>query len=247
MQDAFAYCAELVRTADQDRALATVFAPAERRNGLYALYAFNVEIGRVRKVVQEPLAGEVRLQWWRDVLGGSRAEEAQGHPIAKALLETISEHGLPISKFETLIDGRALELREWPVCDIAELEHFSRQTSSMLMELAARILDRESESPFAAPAGVSVAMTGLLRTYSQQLRVVAATIEQSARESYRSALPLIVASPASITAAWLPVALVPLYLETLVRGRPLTRLEVSSVRRMWVLWRAARRGRPLEI
>src|SRR6185436_7669554 len=118
MQDAFAYCAELVRTADQDRALATVFAPAERRNGLYALYAFNVEIGRVRKVVQEPLAGEVRLQWWRDVLGGSRAEEAQGHPIAKALLETISEHGLPISKFETLIDGRALELREWPVCDI---------------------------------------------------------------------------------------------------------------------------------
>ena len=46
MQDAFAYCAELVRTADRDRYLAALFAPAEHRGALYALYAFNVEIGR---------------------------------------------------------------------------------------------------------------------------------------------------------------------------------------------------------
>ena len=32
MQDAFAYCAELVRTADRDRFLASLFAPADRRD-----------------------------------------------------------------------------------------------------------------------------------------------------------------------------------------------------------------------
>ncbi len=57
MQDAFAHCAELVRTADRDRYLAALFAPAERRDALFALYAFNVEIGRVREVAREAAAG----------------------------------------------------------------------------------------------------------------------------------------------------------------------------------------------
>ena len=68
MQDAFAYCAELVRTADNDRFLATLFAPAEHRGALHALYAFNVEVARVREVAREPLPGEIRLQWWSEVV-----------------------------------------------------------------------------------------------------------------------------------------------------------------------------------
>ncbi len=71
MQDAFAYCAELVRDADRDRFLAALFAPAEQRDALFALYAFNVEVGRVREAAREPLPGEIRLQWWRDVSAAS--------------------------------------------------------------------------------------------------------------------------------------------------------------------------------
>ncbi len=56
MQDPFAYCAELVRQADRDRFLAALFAPAEHRGALYALYAFNVEIARVRDVAREAAA-----------------------------------------------------------------------------------------------------------------------------------------------------------------------------------------------
>ena len=70
MQQAFAHCEALVRAADRDRFLATLFAPRERRAALFALYAFNVEISRVREVVRYPVAGEIRLQWWSDVLAG---------------------------------------------------------------------------------------------------------------------------------------------------------------------------------
>ena len=66
MQDAFAYCAELVRGADRDRYLATLFAPAALRGALCALYAFDIEIRRVRELAREPLPGEIRLQWWTD-------------------------------------------------------------------------------------------------------------------------------------------------------------------------------------
>ena len=62
MQDAFAHCEALVRAADKDRFIAALFAPAEHRGALHALYAFNIEIARVREIIREPLAGEVRLQ-----------------------------------------------------------------------------------------------------------------------------------------------------------------------------------------
>ena len=42
--DSFAACEALVRDADYDRYLSALFAPAERRRHLFALYAFNYEV-----------------------------------------------------------------------------------------------------------------------------------------------------------------------------------------------------------
>ncbi len=67
---AAAFCADLVRGHDFARYAATLLVPAEQRRALLALYAFNVEISRVRDHVTQPLAGEIRLQWWADVLAG---------------------------------------------------------------------------------------------------------------------------------------------------------------------------------
>jgi len=72
MPDAFAYCENLLRAGDKDRWLASLFAPADRRPHLHALYAFNLEIARVRELAREAMAGEIRLQWWREVLAGTR-------------------------------------------------------------------------------------------------------------------------------------------------------------------------------
>ena len=77
-----AYCADLVRNTDKDRFLASLFAPAERREALHALYAFDIEVARVRDLAREPMPGEIRLQWWSDVLSGTRAGEAAANPVA---------------------------------------------------------------------------------------------------------------------------------------------------------------------
>jgi phytoene synthase len=95
MQDKFSYCEQLVREADKDRFLAGLFAPADRRDPLFALYAFNVEVARVRELVHEPLAGEVRLQWWRDALKEQAHGEVRANPVADALLDTIAQFKLP--------------------------------------------------------------------------------------------------------------------------------------------------------
>ena len=69
MLDAFKYCERLVRENDKDRFLATLFVPATHRPALNSLYAFEIEVAQVAARVKEPLAGEIRLQWWRDAIG----------------------------------------------------------------------------------------------------------------------------------------------------------------------------------
>ena len=64
----FAEARRVVRAEDPDRYFATLFAPASVRDGLFSLYAFNLEIARIRQMISEPLPGEVRMQWWRDLL-----------------------------------------------------------------------------------------------------------------------------------------------------------------------------------
>jgi 15-cis-phytoene synthase len=168
MQDAFAYCAELVRTADRDRFLSALFAPAQHRAALHALYAFNVEVARVREVAREPLPGEIRLQWWSEVVNGERAEEAAANPVASALLTVIERHRLAALAVTALLDARRFDLYDDPMARLADLDAYARQTSSALLALAAQILtnvEGDVTERVATPAGVAYAIAGLIRAF----------------------------------------------------------------------------------
>src|SRR3954447_12914890 len=92
-----ACCAVLVRSHDFDRYAATLFIDAGTRRALLALYAFNVEISRVRDQVSQPLPGEIRLQWWSDMLAGSGHGGVEGNPVAAELLRAIAAYKLPVA------------------------------------------------------------------------------------------------------------------------------------------------------
>ena len=166
MPDAFDHCEEMVRAGDKDRFLATLFAPAKYRRPLHALYAFNLEVARVRELARAPMPGEIRLQWWRDALLGAGQGEAASHPVAAALREVVVRYRLPPAALAGLIDARAFDLYDDPMPSLAALEGYARQTSSALLDLAARIL-RDGKEPAAgdltAHAGIAYAIAGLLR------------------------------------------------------------------------------------
>lgn len=166
MMDTAAYCANLVRQQDPDRYFASLFAPAERRPHLFALYAFNAEVARVPGSVSEPIPGEIRLTWWREVLEGQRREEASAHPVASAIRQTIAENRLPVNGFTRLIDARIFDLYDDPIPTVGDLEGYAGDTSSALIRLASIILAKGKDpgAPDAAGhAGVAYAVTGLLR------------------------------------------------------------------------------------
>lgn len=163
--DEFAYCARLVRQADRDRFIASLFAPADKRNALHALYAFNAEIARVREAAHTALPGEIRLQWWIEVLGGERTEEARANPVAAALLAVVERCGLPPSRLIGLIEAHRFDLYDEPMRELSELETYAKQTSSALFALAGQILAGSEADAICAPAGVAYAVTRLLNAF----------------------------------------------------------------------------------
>lgn len=136
----FDHCAALVREADRDRYLTTLFAPVDRRNALFALYAFDNEIMRVRDVAREPMPGEIRLQWWREVLQGKRDGEAAAHPVAAALQAAVSRYTLSSDTLIALIDAHTFDIYDEPFATLDDLDNYAVLTESSLIATAAHIL-----------------------------------------------------------------------------------------------------------
>ncbi len=88
-------CAEFVREYDNDRFLSALFAPADYREDLFALYAFNLELSKIRETVSEPLIGRMRLQFWRDTIPQLSGDKPPSHYLAEALASAVKLHELP--------------------------------------------------------------------------------------------------------------------------------------------------------
>ncbi|MFC0219171.1 phytoene/squalene synthase family protein [Pseudochelatococcus lubricantis] len=169
---AFSHCETIVREHEPDRYWASLFAPADKRPYLQALYAFNHAVACVRESVSAPLPGEIRLQWWRDVIDAAQSG-AQGDPVSEALIATITRFSLPVQAFHDLIDARVFDLYDDPMPSLADLEGYCGETSSALFRLASIVL-ADGRDPGGADAaghaGVAHAMTGLLRALPWHLR-----------------------------------------------------------------------------
>ncbi|MBU8540076.1 squalene/phytoene synthase family protein [Falsiroseomonas tokyonensis] len=99
-----------VRQHDPDRYLAALFAPATRREALFALIAFNHELARAREVTSTPIATLIRLQWWRDAVAeAADGRPARRHEVAGPLHQAITEGALDAAALSALIDAREAE------------------------------------------------------------------------------------------------------------------------------------------
>ena len=277
LAQAYAHCESLTRQFDRDRWLAGLFAPADARPHYFALTAFSYDIGRLRDVAREPMAGEIRLQWWREAIEGARREEARANPLAAALLETINRFGLPTKAFDNMLAARLFDLYDDPMPDLDAFEAYCGETSSALFRLAALILGGGRDfggAQAAGHAGLAYATTGLLRALpiaasrgqaflpmdvlakhgvsrdeviggrdGAPLRAALAAMRKLARDHLHKAQEAGWAR--EIAAAFLPLALVPLYLARMERAdySPFGKVvEAPQWRRQLALWRAARRA-----
>lgn len=170
------YCGEMVYNSDRDRFLSAMTAPPNRREALFALYAFNHEISKTAGVVSEPMLGQIRLQWWREAIDECYDGSPRRHAVVTALAEVIKQGRPTRAIFDTLIDGREGDLDFNPPQDLADLERYASMTSGGLTELALElalggagcISDELREA--ARQVGTAWAMIGLMRSLPFHMR-----------------------------------------------------------------------------
>ncbi len=156
------YCASLVRGSDFERYAATLFVPPEPRRALLALFAFNIEIARIRDQISQPLAGEIRLQWWSDLLTGTAHGEATGNPVAAELMRAIDRHALPQELIGRMIDAHRFDLYDEPMQTMAELEGYLQDTASALFALGGLVLGVEVGDELVRHAGLAFGLTRIV-------------------------------------------------------------------------------------
>lgn len=158
-------CLQSLRQTDLDRYLSCLLINEDRRGPIAALYAFNAEIARVRDLIREALPGEVRYQWWRDLLAGNRQGEARANPLAAGLLHAIETWQLPRQPLVSLIDARIFDLYDDPMDNVAAFEGYAGETAATLIQMASLVLDADAARDLgetAGHAGVAHAVAGAL-------------------------------------------------------------------------------------
>jgi phytoene synthase len=154
----------LIRRVDPDRWLSSRFiGDARARADVIALYAYDHELARAPKVASNPLLGEIRLTWWREVLDEVfEGRPVRHHPTAQALAELVRRRSLPREPLEAMIDARYRELDASPMSPKEALA-WARDTGGLAAELAAQILDPAGEAAKARGAGAAWALARLAR------------------------------------------------------------------------------------
>ena len=143
---------------DFDRFASTLFVAADIRRALLALYAFNLEISRMREQVSQPMPGEIRLQWWSDMLAGAGQGGVEGNPVAAELCCAIGRYGLPVEPLSRLIDAHQFDLYDDPMASMAALEAYATTPRRRCSRCGARILVRpiRGDRPSGAPRRIGL-------------------------------------------------------------------------------------------
>jgi phytoene synthase len=157
----------LVRLVDEDRWLASRFAPASVRERLIAIYAVNYEIARIGETVREPTLGAMRLAWWREAL----EEIAQGaapraHPALALYARTMAGVPLPYAPWELMIEARSgCDFVAEPFAEWTDIEAFAEQTAGNVIRLALAACNAyDPANGLAGFAGRAWCYVGLLRS-----------------------------------------------------------------------------------
>ncbi|MEZ5995863.1 MAG: squalene/phytoene synthase family protein [Hyphomonadaceae bacterium] len=226
----------LVRRHDEDRWLASRFAPRKVRERLIAIYAVHGEIVRAAVHAREPHLKALRLAWWRDALARIHSGgPAEAHPALSAYASAAA--GLPGETWLGVIEAE-VEHNEapWP-----EGEGAAQRAAAGLMQLAAYACDQRVAQGANERLACAAAAWGSLEQ-CRTLRGAPAEKAQSlmrARSAYSEARRQMRGFPGELFAAVGYLALAPLHLRALEHGRA----GAPLLARQWKLVIAAATGR----
>ncbi|CAM9184670.1 unnamed protein product [Choristocarpus tenellus] len=117
------------------------------------------------------MAGELRMQWWKDSLAAIFDGNPPPQPIAIALSQAVERHKLTKRWFDRLLDARIADLHNPQLSSIKAMETYAENTASSLLYLMLEIAGVKGKDldHAAAHVGKAVGIVTLLRGAPHQL------------------------------------------------------------------------------
>ncbi len=155
---------EFLKSVDPERYLSCIYLPESIRHTAMTLYAFDAEISRIPDLVSEPMPGEIRIQWWRDLLksGGN----VGSGPLAEALMEVVAEQNLPGEFLDNYLQARIFDFYQDPMPDVGTYEGYLGETVSSLLNLILLSCGSEQNAEHADACGHAGVAIGISRHLS---------------------------------------------------------------------------------
>ncbi len=166
------YIQEILKQKDKKRYFLTLIIDKKHQQAVQALYAFNAEISAISHLVKEPNMGKIRLTYWREILEGEAHGEASKNPIASAILRVLKDYNLPSLPLIRLIDARRFDLYNDKMPDMKAFELYSGETTSILFQYVAMMLNDGQElsnGDGAGHLGVADALIGHVMAFEYNL------------------------------------------------------------------------------
>ncbi|KIY48633.1 hypothetical protein FISHEDRAFT_42934 [Fistulina hepatica ATCC 64428] len=169
VSDSFAHCKGLVQKHDYESFLVSHFFPEPLQDTFFALKAFNVDLALVQDTVSNPTIGQMRMQFWRDIVKSLHSEniaDIPHHPVALALWEASKQFHLPAYYLRKIVDARDAELLTPVHMTVDSLTQHAEATASSMHYLllsALGLSSSEALSHAASHLGVAQTIAILLR------------------------------------------------------------------------------------
>jgi phytoene synthase len=229
---------DTVRRADEDRWLASRFAPAEVRPKLEALYALNNEIARTAQVVTQAAIGDIRLAWWREAIGEIYDDKpVRAHPVLSAFAAAQNGAAWPRVLLERLIEARGADLDAQPFSDWGAFDAYIDATAGNVVRLALIACGARVGEPLVGAAARAWGYAGLARAGRTPMAgVTRDDLVKRAWAAFEAVRPMRFTTDAFPALGY--VTLAPMYLRALERGRAPPLLQ-----RQFALIAASARGR----
>lgn len=171
--DDFTRVERRLRREDYGSLLAIKLLPSDLRAAQIWLGGFFLDVAKIPYRVDEPLLGEIRMQWWRDSLAKTLRGERIGHPVADGLAPYLCKVGEPIlPHLNSVIDSFSFEIQKTRIETVDEFYDIQRKRYGSLLKAGFLLsgLSLENKTHMIDEAGAAIGVTELLANLPKSLQ-----------------------------------------------------------------------------
>jgi phytoene synthase len=163
----YARCASITRRSSSNFYYAFMLLPAERRQALYAVYAFCRFVDDIADGQAAANPAELLTRWREElerVFNGSPA-----HPISRALADNVRRFAIPRRYFEEIIDGVEMDLGRARYAAFQELRLYCYRVASAVGLVCIEIFGYRNPCTreYAENLGIAFQLTNIIRDLSE--------------------------------------------------------------------------------